>query len=59
MTAMAVGPSEENLVVVTDASQLYQITLSSAELGKVRQLLMCIDHLLFSVSNTPSCSLKI
>ena len=32
---MAVSPSEETLVVVTDSSQLYQITLSSAELGKV------------------------
>ena len=32
---MAVSPSEETLVVVTDASQLYQITMSTAELGKV------------------------
>lgn len=36
VTAMAVSPSEETLVVVSDACQLYQITLSSAELGKVR-----------------------
>lgn len=35
VNAMAVSPSEETLVVVTDSSQLYQITLSSAELGKV------------------------
>ena len=58
VTAMAVSPSEENLVVVTDASQLYQITLSSAELGKVSNNPIELQHLISSFSpNTPFLSL--
>jgi len=41
VSAMAVSPSEETLVVVTDMNQLYQITLSSAELGRVSYPTQC------------------
>ena len=34
---LCVSPSEENLVCSTDLNQLYNITLSTADLGKVCQ----------------------
>ena len=35
ITSLTVSPSEETLVASTDLSQLYFITLSSADIGKV------------------------
>ena len=35
ITCLTVSPSEETLVASTDLSQLYSITLSSADIGKV------------------------
>lgn len=35
ITSLTVSPSEETLVASTDLSQLYYITLSSADIGKV------------------------
>ena len=35
ITCLAVSPSEENLICSTEVNQLYAITLSSADLGKV------------------------
>ena len=43
ITAMAISPSEELLVCSTNASQLYSITLSSADLSKVSCVVICIS----------------
>ena len=37
ITCLTVSPSEETLVASTDLSQLYSITLSSADIGKVSE----------------------
>lgn len=54
VSAMTVSPSEETLVVVTDASQLYQITMSSAELGKVSPI---TSHHIFWLGKLIQCQI--
>jgi hypothetical protein len=40
---LTISPSEETLVCATSTSQLYNITLSSTDLGKVKYLLTALQ----------------
>ena len=54
--SLAVSPSEETLVASTEMNQLFDITLSTADLGKVYSLLYGLSILPDSDSNSDSDS---